>query len=106
MYHKGAKVVDIYGGCMDLGNVQPVTPSTIAQVYSATKGAGALMVSAHACCAFASVLRACGSAREDDTVQLTAADYAILRSHGPSEPRIRVGLVPRVGHSHSRAVIR
>lgn len=44
MYHKGRKVVDIYGGCMDRGNVQPVTPATLSQIYSATKGAGALMV--------------------------------------------------------------
>ena len=29
---------------MDRGNVQPVTPSTLSQIFSATKGAGALMV--------------------------------------------------------------
>ena len=55
------QVVDIYGGCMDRDNVQPVTPATLSQIYSATKGAGALMVSARA-------LLADGSICEGDTV--------------------------------------
>jgi CubicO group peptidase (beta-lactamase class C family) len=44
IYHKGKKVVDIYGGPMDATATVPCTPTTLSQIYSATKGAGAMMV--------------------------------------------------------------
>ncbi len=44
VYHKGKKVVDLYGGPMDITETVPCGPTTLSQIFSATKGAGALMV--------------------------------------------------------------
>lgn len=48
VYHKGEKVVDLWGGYRDIGRSQPWERDTLVLVYSATKGlAGMAMALAH-----------------------------------------------------------
>lgn len=44
VFYRGKKVVDLWGGCMDRSNTEPCTATTLVPVFSATKGAAALVV--------------------------------------------------------------